>query len=189
MENQPLQTAALSQFCADVAGCHLSERTYFACANFLFYTSCYEEWLFTACRQQNPSNTEVVANEMAAQIDLKPYDIYADHYCQRYLSENSVTPPFHRLGLSPLHAGRVEVALREFQSHKVRDQHLLWACLMIAYRFRNNMFHGNKKMANLNCYATEFELLNRFWDQFLRDIVKVGYVGFHSKPRNRRENQ
>ena len=180
MKNGAMHIAGLSNFCRDVAACQINEQTYYTCANFLFYTSCYEEWLFTKEKQQSPGNAEVIANNLADQLDLEQYDAYGNHFCQRYLTAGTTNDNFRRLGLCGQSVAKVETALKEFQAHQVRDTQLLWAYLMIAYRFRNNMFHGNKKLQNINRYAREFNILNHFWDQFLRDVNTIGYDGFKS---------
>lgn len=187
MDKTPRYIADLSRFCVDVASCQINEQTYYACANVLFYTSCYEEWLFSKDKQQSPNNTEVIANALAGQLDLTQYDAYGKHFCQRYLTAGKTNTKFKGLDLRGPNAPKVETALKEFQDHQVRDAQLLWAYLMIAYRFRNNMFHGNKKLKNINRYAEEFEILNRFWDQFLRDIHAIGYNGFKGKTNIRRK--
>ena len=133
MKNGAMHIAGLSNFCRDVASCQINEQTYYTCANFLFYTSCYEQWLFTKENQQNPGNAEVVANDLAGQLDLRQYDAYGNHFCQRYLTAGVTNKNFNGLDLRNQNAIKVETALKEFQDHQVRDAQLLWAYLMIAY--------------------------------------------------------
>lgn len=175
----------LSRFCNEVGHCQINSDAYFACANFLFYASWFEERLFSQKKgeHQSPENTKKIAAYVAGKIDLSSYDAYGNYFCNRYLNGSMPTHHFSQLQLSSKHSKNVQTALQDFLDTGKRDSELLWSYLMIAYRFRNNMFHGSKKLINLNTYVEQFDLLNRFWDQLLRDIDNIGYLGFNQSPK------
>lgn len=174
------QLSTLTAFCTEIGNCNITEDTYFACANFLFYTAWFEERIFTAERdkRQSPSTSKIIAEQLFPQLDLTKYDQYGNYFVQRYLNDPEASKHRHALQFQDIHS--LESILIDYRDNQSRNSNLLWIYLMIAYRFRNNMFHGSKGLINLNKYREQFNLLNHFWDQLLRDINRIGYYGFNS---------
>lgn len=170
----------LSAFCKDVGHCNLQENTYYTCASFLFYTAWFEEKLFAneKGKRQCPSTSKIIADQLAPRLDLTQYDEYGNYFVQRYLNDPKAADYRHALQFSDIE--KLKSVLIEFRDKQTRNSDLLWTYLMIAYRFRNNMFHGSKGLINLNAYKEQFDLLNQFWDQLLRDIDSLKYYGFNT---------
>ncbi|GHV28801.1 hypothetical protein FACS1894167_06820 [Synergistales bacterium] len=48
--------------------------------------------------------------------------------------------------------------------------------LKISYRFRDNLYHGNKEYDEINSYSTCFKKINEFVKLLLQDIENSDYL-------------
>ena len=146
----------LFKLCEEKGYCKLTEDIYSECANFLFYTSWFEELLFNNDNRQSPKKLKKIcsdltdANQVYA-IELAQFDFYGDYFSRRYLNnDNSVRHAFNQLRIpKKFNEDEVRASLIDYKDNRKRNSCLLWTYLMIAYRFRHNMFHGAKKLINL----------------------------------------
>lgn len=171
----------LFALCKKRGGCELDELTYQECANFLFLTSWFEERLFSDKMHQNPKNDEKICCELVHKINLSDFDFMGDHYCERYLKDDTTTKEYRNLKLSKEVSEKVLKPLQNFQRKRERSWELLYAYLMIVYRFRNNMFHGAKGLINLNKYVKQFQINNQFLYKLIDIIFECGYYGYNEK--------
>lgn len=177
--NQTGQKELLLSFCREKGHCNIDDRTYNTCASFLFYTSWFEELLFNFSSRQGPRENEKICKDLSEIIDLWKYDGYGNYFTSRYISNTGTTPKFRALKLRPGDGQTVARSLLQYSSNHTRDWKLLWSYLMIAYRFRNNMFHGSKGLDNLSSYVEQFEIINLFMRQLIGDIIDKGYTGYN----------
>lgn len=180
--HHPNEKDVLFRFCAQTGHCTINNRTYDACASFLFYTSWFEELLFNYRFRQGPDNDEKICCELFNLVELSQYDFFGDFCAGRYLTEEGTTKYFRNLRLRQSDKPRVEQSLRKYKTNHEYTWELLWSYLVITYRFRNNMFHGSKGLINLNEHVERFEIINQFMRKLIEDAVSNNYSGYN-QPR------
>lgn len=171
------------QFCKEKGGVTINEKTYHVCANFLFYTSMYEEKLFNSKDRHKPENDKKISQELlnSGIIDLADFDYFGEFLCKRYLDDVSANENFRNLKLGDQIKKSIKKSLIDFKNDRKRDSDLIFAYIQITYRFRNNMFHGSKGLINLNHYSEQFGELNKFLRHLLSEIIDKKYNGFNQE--------
>ena len=170
----------LMDFCKEYEHFILDERTYHACAGILFYTSWFEELLFNYQNRQGPKNSKKICKDIFESIDMTRYAFFGNHFAKRYIDdENKPTAKFDSLRFQRDDLDTVIHSLKRFRSGGEPSWRLLWSYLMIAYRFRNNMFHGQKGLVELKINVDEFEIINRFFRQIISDVKTQNYKGYN----------
>ncbi len=167
---------------------NITDETYQEWATFLFYTSWFEESLFTYKKRQSPENDMVICEKLITKININDYDYFGDYFCERYIDENNkTTDQFRNLKLSKASPINPQITTKEalinYKTQRTRNHRLLFAYLMIVYRFRNNMFHGSKGLINLVQYTEPISIINQFMNQLLEDIFTCQYTGFRTSDR------
>lgn len=182
----PLSTTKLLRNLCIKNHCNLSNAVYRECANFLFFTSWYEELLFNDDKHQSPKNEQPICKELQKILDMEQFDAFASFCCKRYLNNNNneCTHQFRQLKLDPKYSDDVKNALLNFRNNGVRTDGQLFAYIMIVYRFRNNMFHGTKGLINLENYIEAFQMMNCFLAELIEQIQIKQYKGFNEKGEN-----
>lgn len=164
-------------------GYELDVDAYCECSNFLFFTSWYEELLFTSDKHQSPYTTRGLCHDLFEIVNMEKLDFYGDHFSDRYFPNlkdgmEQESHYFINLRLNEKYKKRIKDSLINFKKDSERNEDLLWAYLMIAYRFRNNMFHGGKGIINLKKYVEQFRVINRFLYILLSAIIEKGFRGY-----------
>lgn len=161
---------------------HFPDGTYDEFATFLFLTSWYEEALFNETKPQNPKNSRDLCNTMFPVVDMNKFGEFGDHFSNRYLQKEAgkiiCTSKFNKLQLSKSWKPVVFESLKSYVSG-ITDETLLFSYLQIAYRFRNNMFHGNKGLDRVQSYIREFEVINRFLLELMEQILDAKFKGYN----------
>ena len=173
----------LFDLCSTKGHCPLSPEVFEQCATFLFYTSWYEERLFNKDNEHRWDTDEKICKDLFNDyhIDLTKYDGFGQYFSNRYVKPTGGrTDNFRNLRLHPASANTVFNCIKSFNQHRSRSEKLLWSYLQIAYRFRNNMFHGSKGLVHLPTYINEFKEINSFMHQLISDILDSGYKGFNT---------
>ena len=173
------QKELLIRFCREKGNCIVDDFTYYTCASFLFYTSWFEELLFNFSNRQGGEKNEKICKELSELVNLSEYDSYGQYFSNRYISGSRTTNEFRNLKLRRDDAHIVKRSLEQYKANGKRDWELLWSYLMIAYRFRNNMFHGSKGLVNLSSYIEQFKMINQFLRQLIGDIIDNNYTGYN----------
>lgn len=108
-------------------------------------------------------------------ILLSDYNFFAEHFSKRYDSSNKDgNERFENLGLP--HDKKHEAQNLLKNAARCTDPSLLLYCyLRIAYRFRNNLFHGSKGVEGLGQYSEEFENINHFMSKLMSDLAKYNF--------------
>ena len=177
----------LFKLCEEKGYCKLNDDIYSECANFLFYTSWFEELLFNNDDRQSPKKLKKICSDLTDAnqgyaIKLAQFDFYGDYFSQRYLnSDNSVKHAFNQLRIPKEFEDEVKASLIAYKDNRERNSCLLWTYLMITYRFRNNMFHGAKGLINLSNYLRVLRMINQFMYMLLDHILETRYCGYNKK--------
>ncbi|TQP65516.1 hypothetical protein [Vibrio cholerae] len=101
-------------------------------------------------------------------IDKAWFKDELDYFKNRYIDEHGFTRHFEKLNLRKNDNQPLVEAVLTGKNNDLKDQ--LKACLIIVYRYRNNLFHGDKwsyaiqgQQRNFNCSV---ELLKKCITQF-----------------------
>ena len=184
-QNNSLDTdtkRGLMDLCYQYMDRPMSDETYNECSALLFYTAWFEELLFNNKVQQSPKNDEKICMDIASKIDLTQFDFFGIYFCDRYFNNANTANTdeyFKNLRLKDSLIVPVKTALLRFKENKNRDADLLYAYIMIVYRFRNNMFHGVKGLNALHEYSEQFKIINHFMSLLLKEILRLNYKGYN----------
>jgi hypothetical protein len=127
--------------------------------NFVFLWNLYETF---ACNRSAdiPAISLAVDNLLAQgnRFDIEALTDVLNYFKDRYVNIGHLTPRFYHLGFTnPNHSGIVEHVLLG-QNNSESD--VLKALLYIVYRYRNNLFHGNKQIGTLTTQTENFIAAN-----------------------------
>jgi hypothetical protein len=121
---------------------------------------------------------------------LFKYDFEPVFRCwvDRYIENGTTNQRFDNLKLSGRKddvlsdRGRCKEALTKASNKQVvDDSEKLLCCFLVAYRFRNNLFHGNKNVFGLNLYTDCFQIITRFIASILDNMITMEFKGLTDK--------
>lgn len=95
------------------------------------------------------------------QTDFDPYLLY---FQKRYLTKGKTNDRFDKLRISSIYREHVESVLKK---EETKNASIILALLIIIYRLRNTLFHGEKPIIALNDQNINFDVSNRFLAQVL----------------------
>jgi hypothetical protein len=99
---------------------------------------------------------------------LKEFNEHITYFKDRYIDENRTNERFNHLRINnQQYSNLVTNVLLE---QDTRESSIIMALFVIVYRYRNNLFHGNKNILNLDTQEVNFyhanliltKVLNRF---------------------------
>ena len=100
-------------------------------------------------------------------LRIAEYDDCREYFIRRYVENGNVSPLFDQLNLRTQNKSLVRDML---EGRETRECEVLQALLLIAYRYRNNLFHGVKSLPDLPSQNSNFQNANRlimiFMDQW-----------------------
>lgn len=95
----------------------------------------------------------------AGVLRLKPFHLYLKYFQNRYLTDGEVNDRFARLRLRNKADREEVVAVLKGENGSPGD--IMMTVLFIVYRYRNNLFHGEKWVYALAEQADNFDIANR----------------------------
>lgn len=110
-------------------------------------------------------------NDLHADDKLRPEDFaeYVTYFQNRYLDNGVFNERFERLRLRPGDRRDLVESVLTGQTKAINE--VVLALLIIVYRFRNNLFHGEKDIYKLQYQIDNFKTANRLLATFL-DLLK-----------------
>ena len=96
------------------------------------------------------------SNRLAEQISTDLVDDEFVYWQDRYIKDGIPTSKFHRLRLSD--DRQINLLQTTLSSDEATLRDKLETCLLIVYRYRNNMFHGMKDVRKLNNQEQNFRI-------------------------------
>jgi hypothetical protein len=147
---------------------------------FLLLFNVFEARLFSS------RNTNQILEKMCSDLlgeswfKKNEYDEYGRFFSNRYIKNGKLTSRFDSLEIASTYRERAENSLKDFHNGKYNDN-LFLTYLLIAYRFRNNLFHGSKDAMGLNKYISCFEKINWMLHKLLSDMVINRFEGLDKK--------
>lgn len=106
-----------------------------------------------------------------------PQIIYDDYYIysrQRYLSEGKTNELFESLLFRASDNKYKELLKSILRNSESESKKKVFACFIIIYRLRNNLFHGSKNIATIDEQNENFERANKVLMTFLSFLKSSG---------------
>lgn len=101
-------------------------------------------------------------------LQLANYLQYMDYFRRRYLEDHTIEYLYQRLNFRN---NNQRDAVRRAFEHELNDiNNIVYALLLIAYRIRNNLFHGEKELHLLYQQEELFRVINNLLTDYLNDI-------------------
>ena len=105
---------------------------------------------------------------MAGALHAEDYLPYVEYFRRRYLQDHSIQNLANQLKLRDEKSREL---MKEVFVHNTRDlEKIVHALLLIAYRIRNNLFHGEKELHFLYQQEELFRVINNLLTDYLTDI-------------------
>lgn len=120
----------------------LRENEQTAIVNFTFLWSLFEAQVMDNRAQPDRMRTKVDEWYAAGTLEPERYDVELAYFRQRYFAEGQFTHHFPHLHLRASDHPDLVQAVLDGSTNDPRDR--LLVVLMIVWRFRNNLFHGEK---------------------------------------------
>lgn len=112
------------------------------------------------------------ANKAGA-LHAANYMPYVEYFRGRYLEDKSIQNLAHQLRIKD---DRSRELMKEVFVDNTRElDKVVGALLLIAYRIRNNLFHGEKELHFLYRQETLFRVINNLLTDYLTDIKNARY--------------
>ncbi len=111
--------------------------------------------------------TTITVEQRIAERDfsIEPFVDYLHHFKNRYITEGATNQRFAYLLLRD--NDRSELVKGVLLGELTEVKEVLLALIVIVYRFRNNLFHGNKEIQVIDHQQGNFETANSFLMTFL----------------------
>jgi hypothetical protein len=151
---------------------------------FVLFFNIFEDWLV------QPDNKhqflEPLCNDLRNEdwFQICQYDHYGSFFVNRYIRSGvDGKKRFDELKLEKKFINIVRDSLEGFNNNELKDD-LFFAYMLIAYRFRNNLFHGSKSSLGLDIYIECFEKINCMLYKLLSDMLDHQFKGLKEKYPN-----
>lgn len=115
------------------------------------------------------------SNRLAEHAPVNLVDEEFSYWKTRYIANGEQTNKFRKLRLSD--ERQVELLLTTLSSEQPTFRDKLESCLLIVYRYRNNMFHGMKDVRKLNDQEQNFIMATNLLQKVL-PFGRAYWLGF-----------
>lgn len=114
---------------------------------------------------RNCSINRMEENLNLIEFQIIDFDVYLTYFKERYIASNNTNERFEYLRIFP--NTRKEFVKRVLLGNDNNTSNIILALAIIVYRYRNNLFHGEKNIMSLNEQEENFSIAN----QFLKSIL------------------
>lgn len=144
--------------------------------SFLFVFNVFEAHLIkeneTAASARKEISRRIVEKEW---FNIQICDDFLLFFKDRYINnESRLNHKFGQLRLSGA-VNRIETERGNAKSVLLDEtdsaEKIMYCCLAISYRFRNNLFHGSKNILGLNLYYECFEVIIKFLKELMQQML------------------
>ena len=146
---------------------------------FLMYFNIFEATFFKNDRGKVRNRFLSLNNALSNEnwFSIGKFDSFAMHFEDRYDSNSTEGKNrFDQLHLSRDDKLDFLFAIQEVGRNGVHHKKLLYFYLIIAYNFRNNLFHGKKNIEGLEHYREEFANINELLSQLMKDMADNCFI-------------
>lgn len=118
----------------------------------------------------------------SGRLNLMTYSKYVDYFRARYLHNGDIDRVFTVFILDNERSKAVVKGVLLNEMHDLSN--IVYALLLIAYRVRNNLFHGNKRIDTLHTQTGLFQVVNNLLATFLEDLRPNQMPNFQRRPED-----
>lgn len=127
--------------------------------NFLLFWNIFES---KVCR--NHAHVESICNRVDELVNkrnfnFEDYKEFYDYFKARYVESGKVNHRFYHLSFR--RPDKEDLVKRVLESDNCNEREVIKALLIIVYRFRNNLFHGKKRIETLDTQIDNFKITNK----------------------------
>ncbi|WP_270087107.1 hypothetical protein [Sphingobacterium sp. SYP-B4668] len=126
--------------------------------NFTLLWNIYETFACNRSANSTAISNNVDCIENAKNIDIRKIEIFKLYFLSRYFNKDKA-PNNRFLDLVKNDSRIAELIVNELPKNII-DKNTLKALLFIVYRYRNNLFHGNKNVVTLDSQIDNFTYAN-----------------------------
>lgn len=102
-------------------------------------------------------------------FDLNEFEEHLEYFKNRYISEGQINQRFDHLRVNNLkYKGLV---INVLLGDETEDSDIILALMVIVYRYRNNLFQGNKDILHLNTQEVNFHHANQILKKILNEYL------------------
>ncbi|MGD1837585.1 MAG: hypothetical protein ACPKPY_05955 [Nitrososphaeraceae archaeon] len=142
---------------------NLTEGDLSSVSDFLLFWSLFEK---IACnRQANIGSLFEFAQNNEHRFNRELVNDTMTYFKDRYFENGTVTERFQYLRIQRQELS--DFVVNTFQNETPLFLDILKTCLIIVYRFRNNLFHGEKNILKINTQDDNFKNSNNFLKHLL----------------------
>lgn len=98
-------------------------------------------------------------------LKIDDYDKFLKYFTKRYIENGETSHRFDRLNLR--HGDKPELVAAVLKGNETTPKKVLLAILIIVYRYRNNLFHGEKSIYDLPNQIDNFRNANQLLMVFM----------------------
>jgi hypothetical protein len=157
-----------------------SEEAKLTLLKFVFLFNIFESTLFTK-EERGFTAIKRICSDLKKEdswFKIRDYKEYGDFFVKRYLIDRT-----HRIEdlnfEKDEYREAVEKALEKLRNGSGDNGDLFLCYLVIAYRFRNNLYHGSKAVTKVEKFEECFEQINKLFLRLLTDMVDNRYKGIN----------
>jgi len=158
-------------------------RDIIAVLQFLMYFNVFESTFFddnkysqiNGNRKQVYERLENLNDAIYKKVNVCDYDFFAEHFSRRYSRTRMGNDMFCDLNLCYKISTEVREAIFNVVNYHSYSDKLIYYYLEICYKYRNNLFHGDKEIEGIGQYYNEFCCINNFMSKLMNDLTKVGF--------------
>ena len=165
---------------------NLSKKNEKILIKFLLLFNVFEARLFKNGQHVNDLLKQISSDVVKESwFDMSLCADFLSFFRKRYIDDNGTTnKKFDNLKLAGSANDRTTPkgnAKAVILNKEAKQENILFACLCIAYRFRNNFFHGSKDVLGLNVYYDCFEVIIEFVTSLLEAMIDNDFSGLNTK--------
>ena len=152
---------------------------------FLLLFNLFEGVLFKQREGQQATNCQQIHNDLKNEgwFNVNDYNEFGLFFANRYIQNGQYNDRDlfrDRFGNRSADGEKVQIALEGLKAG-VQNNDLFDCYLIIAYTFRNKLFHGAKDIPSLEEQIDCFETINWMMDKLLKDMVAGQFIGLRTK--------
>jgi hypothetical protein len=146
---------------------------------FLMYFNIFEATFFKDDRKYVRDRLLSLNNALSNKdwFSIGKFDSFAKHFAKRYDSDTlEGKNRYDGLHLSSDDYPILLSAITAVSINGCHHEKILYFYLTIAYKFRNNLFHGEKNVEDLEKYREAFTYINQLLSQLMNDMADNNFI-------------
>ena len=159
---------------------HLNEQALKPVLHFSLLCNLFEHTYFTYDKRLNPKRLRSLADISNNKLSDEYLNTIFNFLKERYFPEKELTPRFTTLRLNTKgNPNDYTFCQSTFTANDPTKCNKTKTVFLVMYRFRNNLFHGQKNPETLNIYEQPFKEINKFLIHFIETTAEDNLINNH----------